>query len=363
MENQPLTREIVPNTALIQLNMRMSADSFDVMLYNPLEDRSLIYRHIDLPTQPDERMKAVEDFIYDNPVLTSEFHKTNFLVNTSRFTLLPGDITDENIFTPALKAACPDITDATVTIANRVDQLDAIFLSAPSERLVNFVRRTFLNAPIYHSLVPLARYFCSLRSAGAPQRMMLNVRRNSMDVIVTDGNGLRFANTVSFREIDDAVYYVLALTDYLQDNISEYLLQEYLVDKKEYTVDCYVSQEGEILVSVPRERLEVMGGEVTRTVTTRIPELEKMSRDIIRSFNLFGPVTLQFLYDMRSSRYLLMEINPRLGGGVICSVYAGAPIPDYILREALGAAVEPCEDWANNCLMARYQKETIFYNS
>ena len=58
-----------------------------------------------------------------------------------------------------------------------------------------------------------------------------------------------------------------------------------------------------------------------------------------------------------------MEVNPRLGGGVICSIYAGATIPDYILQEALGIPVRPCEDWVDRCLMARYQKETIFYNS
>ena len=145
-------------------------------------------------------------------------------------------------------------------------------------------------------------------------------------------------------------------------NISDYLLQAYIEEKKEYTVDCYVAQDGNILVTVPRERLEIMGGEVTRTITTRIPQLEEMSRDIIRKFELRGPVTLQFLYDIRRNRFLLMEINPRLGGGVICSIYAGAPIPDYILSEALKIPVRPCDDWIDRTLMARYQKETIFFN-
>lgn len=156
-----------------------------------------------------------------------------------------------------------------------------------------------------------------------------------------------------FHDIDDLMH----LTD-----ISDYLLQEYIEKKKEYTVDCYVSGDGEILVTVPRERLEIMGGEVTRSITRRIPQLEEMSRDIISKFKLRGPVTLQFLYDISYNRFLLMEVNPRLGGGVICSIYAGAPIPDYILSEALGIPVRPCIDWADRTLMARYQKETIFFN-
>ena len=157
-----------------------------------------------------------------------------------------------------------------------------------------------------------------------------------------------------FHDMDDLMH----LSD-----LSDYLLQEYIEERKEYTVDCYVSQKGELLVTVPRERLEIMGGEVTRTITTHIPQLEKMSREVIEKFNLRGPVTLQFLYDIRADRYLLMEVNPRLGGGVICSIYAGAPITDYILSESLGVEVRPCDDWIANTLMARYQKETIFFNN
>lgn len=100
------------------------------------------------------------------------------------------------------------------------------------------------------------------------------------------------------------------------ENLSDYLVQEYLENKDEYTVDCYVSQQGEILTIVPRVRLEVMGGEVTRTITCRNATLDKLSREVIEKFHLRGPVTLQFLHDLDRNRYLLMEVNPRLGGGV-----------------------------------------------
>lgn len=147
------------------------------------------------------------------------------------------------------------------------------------------------------------------------------------------------------------------------ENIKDYLLQEYISNVEEYTVDCYISQQGEILCAVPRIRLEIMGGEVTRTRTCRNDLLVKMSRQVIEAFGLRGPVTLQFLHDLDRDRFLLMEVNPRLGGGVICSVKAGAPIPDYIICESLGVPCKPCDDWCDNTLMARYWKEIIFYNS
>lgn len=147
------------------------------------------------------------------------------------------------------------------------------------------------------------------------------------------------------------------------ENLSDYLVQEYIENMDEYTVDCYVSQKGEILTIVPRVRLEVMGGEVTRTITCRNATLDKLSRQVIETFELRGPVTLQFIHDLDRNRYLLMEVNPRLGGGVVCSIFAGAPITDYIIDESRGISLQPCEDWAYNTLMARYQKEAIFYES
>lgn len=190
--------------------------------------------------------------------------------------------------------------------------------------------------------------------AGIPIPRTYKIINAEMPVIAKPRFGSASRGIHIFHDIEDLMH--------LKD-LSEYLLQEYIEEKKEYTVDCYVSQEGEILVTVPRERLEVMGGEVTRTITTRLPQLEEMSREVIEKFNLRGPVTLQFLYDIKADRYLLMEVNPRLGGGVICSIYAGAPITDYILSEALGVEVRQCDDWINNTLMARYQKETIFFNN
>lgn len=194
----------------------------------------------------------------------------------------------------------------------------------------------------------------AFRDAGIPIPRTYSVIDNEMPAIVKPRKGGSSRGIKIFYDVEDLMHL---------ENLDNYLIQEYIEDFREYTVDCYVSQQGEILVTVPRERLEVMGGEVTRTQTCRIPELIEMSRKVIEYFKFRGPVTLQFLYDSKRNRYLLLEVNPRVGGGVICSIYAGAPIADYILQESLGAHTHPCDDWASDVLMARYQKEAIFFSS
>lgn len=191
------------------------------------------------------------------------------------------------------------------------------------------------------------------KEAGLPIPRTYSVISAEMPAIAKPRKGSASRGIKIFNNIEDLMHL---------ENLQDYLVQEYIEHNEEYTVDCYVANDGRILTAVPRRRLEVMGGEVTRTETCRNATLDRLSRELITHFELRGPITLQFLHDLDSDRFLLMEVNPRLGGGVVCSIYAGASITDYILQEALGIPVAPCNDWADHTLMARYQKEAIFFD-
>lgn len=204
-------------------------------------------------------------------------------------------------------------------------------------------------AEVMFDKVEAAKLF---QEAGIPIPTTYTAINADMPAIAKPRHGSASRGIKIFSNIDDLMHL---------ENLQDYLVQEYIEHNREYTIDCYISQRGEILMTVPRQRLEVMGGEVTRTITLRSAELIEMSRNVLSKFNFRGPITLQFLEDTDSGRFMLMEINPRLGGGVICSIFAGAPVTDFIIRESLGLDVDPCNDWISGTLMARYQKEAIFF--
>lgn len=142
-----------------------------------------------------------------------------------------------------------------------------------------------------------------------------------------------------------------------------HLLQRYVHRRDEYTVDCYISVAGgDIKVISPRRRVEVSGGEVSSSVTVEAPDIVELTREVIRLMNLRGAVTVQFLVDLDSidSNPMIMEINPRLGGGVVTSVHAGANIPLYLLADALNIPVEPCNKIIPGTFITRYREEVVF---
>lgn len=146
----------------------------------------------------------------------------------------------------------------------------------------------------------------------------------------------------------------------LPSQICNYLVQDYISEHDEISVDCYISQSGKILSVVPRIRIETLGGEAVKSETIRDRKIIDLSHKILNSGKFYGPITIQFLKD-KMGNYFVMEINPRFGGGVVTSIGAGSGILLMLLNEFLKHEVKPILDWKENTIMVRYFNEVIFY--
>jgi carbamoyl-phosphate synthase large subunit len=155
----------------------------------------------------------------------------------------------------------------------------------------------------------------------------------------------------------------LELLDTFLGKGDAYLIQERIDNREEYTVDCYVTVgKGEIVALSPRRRVEVIGGEVSRTITVDDQAIVKLTEETLRKTGLRGAVTVQVIRDLDNGNYMIMEINPRLGGGAVCSLEAGANIPLAILNETSGKSAEHFTADAGVELV-RYMESVIFRNN
>lgn len=144
----------------------------------------------------------------------------------------------------------------------------------------------------------------------------------------------------------------------------QYIIQKYIAEREELTVDCYVSvADGKPLIISPRLRRQTSGGEVTDTETVDAPDAVDLSKRVIDACNLRGAVTIQLIRDLSDDgRLMVMEVNPRLGGGAVCTVNAGGDIPRLIICEATGSKAEslPVRPRVRIC---RYPGDVIFIDN
>lgn len=205
---QPLTKELVRRPDLWQLSMRLADDAVDVVLYSPVENNSLLYRQIPLEAEGELKLKALEEAVYDNPLLLSEFGRISIVVDTARVLPIPaGDETFEDKET-LFEAAFPGFDG--VIYENETGSRNASLLFGVDNDLSAFIERTFFGARIYHHLTPLCRYFVAMARRANGARVYANLRDTAVDLVAVDHGKVLMLNTMEFKTDVDAIYYILA---------------------------------------------------------------------------------------------------------------------------------------------------------
>jgi carbamoyl-phosphate synthase large subunit len=131
----------------------------------------------------------------------------------------------------------------------------------------------------------------------------------------------------------------------------------------EHTCDVYVDFEMKVRCVVPRRRIEVRAGEVSKGQVVKDRRIMSESARLVEALGAGpGVITLQlFLTDAGIVKFI--EINPRFGGGVPLSIKAGANFPKWIIQELLGEQPRICFDgFKDNLTMLRYDSEVWVSN-
>lgn len=149
----------------------------------------------------------------------------------------------------------------------------------------------------------------------------------------------------------------------LQDSSMMYME---LIDKSysEYTVDAYYDRDGSLKCLVPRKRLEVRAGEISKGVTRRGNLYEFLHERLNYVPGAVGCLTVQLFVNEAANDYIGLEINPRFGGGYPLSYAAGALYPGWLIKEyLLGEKIAFFDEWEKDLMMLRYDAQVLVHNA
>lgn len=145
-------------------------------------------------------------------------------------------------------------------------------------------------------------------------------------------------------------------------NNPKLMFMEYInsIDYQEYTIDAYYDRNNYLKCIVPRKRVEVRGGEISKGRTEKKQFYEILKTKLNYIPGAIGCLTIQFFIGKNNNDIIGIEINPRFGGGYPLSYAAGANYPLYIIKEyMLGQNISFFENWIENRVMLRYDTEII----
>ncbi|NYT76906.1 ATP-grasp domain-containing protein [Alcaligenaceae bacterium] len=185
---------------------------------------------------------------------------------------------------------------------------------------------------------------------------------------VYDRNSLEFP---CFCKPYDGSRSIGALALLTSDMLTESILMDErnmfmeLIDNtyKEVTIDAYYDKNGKLRCAVPRERIEVRAGEVSKGITRKGFVYEYLLDKLKYLEGARGCITAQVFLNADIQSIKALEINPRFGGGYPLALAAGADYPDWLIREYfLHEELPFYEDWESNLMMLRYDAKILVHD-
>lgn len=194
-----------PEFWTLQLNLCEKSLLFS--LHDIDEDNSLIVGNINLDLSGNNYLKALENAVYDNPVLLNDYRKVRVMAESSHFALLPPQFGSEDDALEVFKAQFPnhegDFALCTLPRCNC-----HIAFSMP-EGVIPFLQRTFNMPPVFHHLYPLCEHYKGHDANRGVACMHLNLRQDFIDIVIIKNHELAMANTYSCSQAQDIVFYTL----------------------------------------------------------------------------------------------------------------------------------------------------------
>ena len=196
-----LDKGLISQPELWSLVMQLSDRRLTAALLPPVDGEQMILSHIPLPVATaGSYAKAVEEAVYDNPLLLSDFSRIGLLTSSPRVALIPACLDDkaaEKAFEATFGSeACASLREPTWR--------EAVVASDDDEQLLAFFRRTFFNITIRPTLAAMIECYRAdglwVSCEDAVIRLVYNL----------DGN-LMAANSFDISAPEDAAYYVAAL--------------------------------------------------------------------------------------------------------------------------------------------------------
>ncbi len=198
METTHITNQM-PSLAL-----DFTGKSIDYLVYGNGE--KVECGHLALDSTLDDYRRAVENAVYDNAFLLSDYKSITAAIHSSHFLILPQELSDAAMARKMMEASFTRL-EGDVLLCN-VEGTQASVACDVDGGVVAFLRRTFPGAAVLHHLAPIIAY--CIRAYGEDTACLhLSIDGSQAHIVVVKQGALQLANTYPYHSLDDVVYYAL----------------------------------------------------------------------------------------------------------------------------------------------------------
>lgn len=204
-----LDKDSIAQSQLWRLALMPDNDFLHVALYPPVAREEIVWRSFPLDPAAPSPLKALEDIIYDNPLLLSEFRRVDCVIDDESTLIVPASIDPEH-YELLIDGAAPQMAGAAGDVEVSPLAPNATLISRPDADVTAFLRRTFFNISFKPRLALLSSYLLKHTEGLAARRAIVLIHGHRMTLMAFEGQNLMIANDFKHESPADAAYYLLA---------------------------------------------------------------------------------------------------------------------------------------------------------
>lgn len=210
MQQGVLDKEMIAQPELWRLVLMPGDDRLDVALLPPVSGEEMIWRTFPYGHAASGRLKALQDVVYENPLLLSDFKTVECIADCGTFMAMPAGMDIRTIEETGHMVLAPD-DEGCHMVTSGCEATNAVVTQWIDSDIYGFLCRTFYNISFHSRMARLIDYL--LASAGDDcdaGAVHVLVRADELTLVINRGRELLCANSFRFRGDSDAVYYILA---------------------------------------------------------------------------------------------------------------------------------------------------------
>lgn len=197
----------IPQPELWRLALTITGRKFGVALFPPVAREEIFWEEYEFDSSAQSILKALEDIVYDHPVLLSDFRRVDCVFDLEDKVLIPMEV-DENSAETMAEAVLP--YDSTREIMLFPMGSRARCAMSVDEQVLSFLKRTFYNINFHSCYGILARHFERILPSEESKDVILMFGDGKLTFWGFDSGALMLANDYDYESPTDAAYYIFA---------------------------------------------------------------------------------------------------------------------------------------------------------
>lgn len=203
-----LTKDLIADTTLWRLILRIENQRLSALLLGPESvERSVLFHSEKLT---DDSAKALENAVYDNPLLLSDFAAIDIIIANSDAFVSP--ILATELREQMAEAMLPDYCELRHIDSQDINNTTEL-IYAVNEEKYNFTTRTFASARFHHSMAIDAKYLYHRNARGGSSAHLYALCEDNGELILIGfdaASNLSVLSRPNAPTANDCAYFTLA---------------------------------------------------------------------------------------------------------------------------------------------------------